>query len=494
MSARYASAQYLLRLAVLVSFPPVFGLLSSAAPVPAWGATIEVTPGGPLTIQAAIDAAADGDSILLVGTPVTPFSGPGNRDIDVRGKALVITGVGSDPVIDCQGSYEEPHRGFLLQHGEGPSTVIEHLTVTNAQSPVGENGGALLCTGSSPEIVSCQFLGNHSSGTGNAIFSYGGSPRIADCVAERGSGAFVSPPGLSGAIVCVYGSPVIENCTVRSNMSGGVSVAGNGAPLVRGCLMAGNANGELSGSGVFENCTIRGNALENPIEMEANAVSLFGGASVLRDCRISGNHGFYPAVNAAGESVRLERCVIDGNAGGVVIRTSGELDHCVITGNGNTPSFMYFGALQVEGPYLCHVTNCTIVGNVSSAVAGGIHVVDASVEITHTIVQGNCSIYGDDVLLNEGGTVSFFCSDFSPDLISGPWADLGCNLNEDARFCDPFECAEAPAVGGDYQLDALSPCRADASPCHELIGALEVGCGATATQPMSWGAVKGVFR
>jgi hypothetical protein len=54
--------------------------------------------------------------------------------------------------------------------------------------------------------------------------------------------------------------------------------------------------------------------------------------------------------------------------------------------------------------------------------------------------------------------------------ISGTWVDLGFNLNEDARSCDPFECAEAPAIGGDCQLNASSPCRVDASPCGVLVG------------------------
>jgi hypothetical protein len=137
--------------------------------MPACAATIAETPGGPLTIQAAIDAAAEGDSILLVGTGAIPLSGPGNRDIDVRGKALLIPGVGS---------YEAPHRGFVLQNGEGPSTVIEHLKVTRAQSPLSQSGGAVPCMGSSPEIVSCRFVDDHASGVGSAIFSLGGSPRL----------------------------------------------------------------------------------------------------------------------------------------------------------------------------------------------------------------------------------------------------------------------------------------------------------------------------
>ncbi|MDM7913892.1 MAG: right-handed parallel beta-helix repeat-containing protein [Candidatus Eisenbacteria bacterium] len=66
------------------------------------------------TIQAAIDAAADGAVILLAdGT----FSGDGNHDIELRGKRIRIRSESDDPAactIDCRGSGPEPHRGFWL--------------------------------------------------------------------------------------------------------------------------------------------------------------------------------------------------------------------------------------------------------------------------------------------------------------------------------------------------------------------------------------------
>src|SRR5262245_63632803 len=83
------------------------------SPAAASGATFVVAPdasGAFATIQAAIDAAASGDVIeLLDGT----FHGPGNRDLDPGGKAIVVrsqSGTAAACLIACGGSSMEPHR------------------------------------------------------------------------------------------------------------------------------------------------------------------------------------------------------------------------------------------------------------------------------------------------------------------------------------------------------------------------------------------------
>lgn len=100
--------------------------------------TYIVTPDGNgdfPTIQAAIDAAGNGDVIELTdGT----FRGAGNRDIDFLGKAVTLRSQSGDPaacVLDCEGTWDEPHRCFYFLNEEDASTVIQGITIANAHSP-----------------------------------------------------------------------------------------------------------------------------------------------------------------------------------------------------------------------------------------------------------------------------------------------------------------------------------------------------------------------
>ena len=101
------------------------------------------------TIQEAIDAAIDGDIVIVA--PDT-YTGDGNRDIDFKGKAITVQSTDpQDPavvaatVIDCQGMEKEPHRGFKFNSSEGPDSKPG---VYSAIDP------ALVCTAIAP-LESC---------------------------------------------------------------------------------------------------------------------------------------------------------------------------------------------------------------------------------------------------------------------------------------------------------------------------------------------------
>jgi hypothetical protein len=115
---------------------------SLCPPVPSSDMTV-VHPDGSgtfTTIQAAVDSVAEGDVIYL-GEGV--FRGDGNRDIDLRGRALTIVSIGGDPslcAIDCEGDSLNPHRAFHFHSGEGASTVLRGITVTGGFA---DRGGAI---------------------------------------------------------------------------------------------------------------------------------------------------------------------------------------------------------------------------------------------------------------------------------------------------------------------------------------------------------------
>jgi len=96
------------------------------------GGTWHIRPDGTgdaPTIQAAVDSAGAGDTILLAdGT----FRGPGNRDVVIE-KSLTIRSESGDPttcVIDCQGTSAERHRAFLC---DAAYLMFEGFTVAHHQ-------------------------------------------------------------------------------------------------------------------------------------------------------------------------------------------------------------------------------------------------------------------------------------------------------------------------------------------------------------------------
>lgn len=173
------------------------------------------------TIQAAINAAAEGDTVLLADGL---FTGEGNRDLYFNGKELVVASESGDPescIIDVEGAPGAGHRGFSFSNGEGPGAVITGLTVMGgyqdlASSTLRYSGGAISCRGlSSPTISNCIFLGNSAVGTdqqGGAIFCDDASPVISDCTFEGNTAA------TGGAVSATnVSSPVITNCLFVGN-------------------------------------------------------------------------------------------------------------------------------------------------------------------------------------------------------------------------------------------------------------------------------------
>jgi hypothetical protein len=192
------------------------------------------------TIQEAVDAAPPGETILLC-TGV--FTGPGNRDISFRGKALTIRSINDDPgncVIDCEASEAEPHVGFRFTESEGPLSVLQGVTVRNGFSG---RGGAVVCHGSSPTIANCVFHLNRADTHGAAIYTYGGAPYISRCIFLENSFIHYYYYTFGGGISCFESSPVIVECTFVDNSAvfgGAVASTNSSFPSLSSCTIAFN--------------------------------------------------------------------------------------------------------------------------------------------------------------------------------------------------------------------------------------------------------------
>src|SRR4029453_539392 len=128
---------------------------------PGTATTIRVPADQP-TIQAGIDAASNGDQVLVAPGV---YTGPGNKNLDLHLKDIVVRAEfgAKATIIDCEGS----GRGFVLIGAYAASTRIEGFMIQNGNGngePAG--GGGMLIEGGAPTVNSCLFTGNTPSGSG----------------------------------------------------------------------------------------------------------------------------------------------------------------------------------------------------------------------------------------------------------------------------------------------------------------------------------------
>jgi predicted outer membrane repeat protein len=210
------------------------------------------------TIQAAIDDANNGDTII-----VQPgvYTGSGNRDIDFKGKAIVVRSEqgAQTCILNCQGSLKEPHRGFYLHSGEDANSVIQGFTITGGFAAGNDwvivAGGGILCHASSPRITDCVTRGNSAAFAGG-IACIDSNSVIANCIisgndTRSGWGWPLSWREGTGGGICLEGAhPMLVNCLVTGNRArddgGGIACAGNF--VIRNCTVSGNrASGGAGG-------------------------------------------------------------------------------------------------------------------------------------------------------------------------------------------------------------------------------------------------------
>jgi hypothetical protein len=233
-------------------------------------ATYSVNPEGSgdfATIQQAINASSDGDSVELSDGV---FTGPGNCDLDFGGKQIVVlsqSGNATRCIIDCQGSPSSLHSGFRFHSGEDTLSVVRDINITGGYDVF---GGAINCIESSPKIVGCRISENEASAKGGGIYFEGS--------------------GSSGAVV--------SGCRIVWNQSeadgGGIYFSECGPKIIRSRISANTAlvNGgglySLSGCETIYDCTISGN-----YSFEGGGIYLFGSTPIVENSTIVGNRASF---------------------------------------------------------------------------------------------------------------------------------------------------------------------------------------------------------
>lgn len=389
--------------------------------------TIQV-PGDYSTIQAAIGAAVNGDTVLVA---------PGNyvENINFDGKAITVMSSGGPEVTTIDGGAAGSVVTF--DSGEGPSAVLEGFTIQNGtgtEITPGVDyycGGGILCySGSSPTI-----RGNH----------------ITDNYIDHGSTLY----GYGGGICCLEdSSPTISGNTIRNNF-----VAGRGAgislryrchPLIEDNVIEDNtAQSNAGGIQVLYSSAPTIN--RNQIRRNESAAA-HGGGMVLNTSNTS---DIIIANNVIANNTAFQ------NSGGV---------HCfaakVVFSNNlfieNTAGINTGGLRAVQNSTIT-VSNCTFSRN-SAGAGGGIGL---SLAAPGTMVMKNSIVWNNsapEIEIDPGtATPSITYCD-----IAGGWAGTG-NINSDPQFVDPdqsnFLLQQSPCQPG-----VTNPCVDSGDPGSPLLG------------------------
>ena len=236
-----------------------------------FAATIRVPQDQP-TIQAGINAAVNGDTVLVAdGT----YTGTGNKEIEYFGKAITVISENGPAscIIDCQNS----GRGFYFRGGEGNGSVLDGLTIRNGYVSGGyisnRGGGIRIGGNSSPVIRNCVITQNEATGMGSGVYVANSATVFENCIISFNDGTGLSLDESGGVPLIVTGCTFESNlaggffggtvnmtdCTIRNNMDTGVQCRGT----VHNCIFTGNRGWSGAGlvltDGSVTNCTFSGN-------------------------------------------------------------------------------------------------------------------------------------------------------------------------------------------------------------------------------------------
>lgn len=387
-------------------------------------------------IQAAIDASAQNDTIMLIEGW---FSGPGNRNLQIPGSRTFIGfGEPGSNVIDAEG---EP-LGAMVDDDD-PEDLITFTGITF------RDGSRFMANSDDIVFERCNFelcdRVIHVSGYISTV----GSVSMTDCVVSGCQGA----PLVSANSVSL----------LRTDFEYGVHMGGGGASLVQGYGLA------------AEECAFLGNSDEgtNTALLLAWGTFTHPSGATVRDCEFTGNAAGYLVASIFG-NILVEDCLFQDNLAHCLDLYGiepwpghlAEVRDCVFLEN--------YGAGILVGEVDLVVEGCTF------AHGGGLAeiVVDSmnpwlSLTIDRSLIVFRPAGWALQVL-NEMPTMMVICTNIFG-LADGDWVgpigphgmEIG-NLSENPLFCH--------WPNRDLTLFDTSPCLPDNNECGVQIGAFGQGC------------------
>lgn len=410
------------------------------------GAMVLRVPAEYATIQAGVDAAAPGDTVLVA---------PGTyADHEVR----PVEGGVARSCVFLKG-------GVALRSEGGSSVTTIHLPDDTIQ----------------PQIIYGEWL-------------------LTDATLVDGFTLSAVPTGYSGVRVIGSGRVTFRDCEFR-DLEGFVTNAGlnvnNGDVDVLGCRFIRCRTVLPAGAGIYHDdgrLVVRDSYFEAcegrailALEDDTGSDVVIEGSTFL-NCR--GGSGGAVAIGAH-VSAAVRSCTFIGNvgnSGGAISLQDvyvAEVHDCLFVANQSTAG--RGGAVFVQRAW-ASVQRGTFVGNMTSF--GGAAIAFGGGALGHF---ENCVVAhssGTSAVRKEGtDPIPSNCNVFwqnSGGNIGGTWI-----LGATDRAADPLLC---DWIGGDYTLRQGSPCLPENSQGCGQIGAFGQGCGVVSIEPQSWGKIKDAYR
>ncbi len=445
--------------------------------------TLQVPSADYPTIQSAIDAAANGDTIKVA---------PGTylENLVWQAKSIALIGAGADvTIVDgggvgrCLTMTDVPDtasvEGFSFVRGSADyggglyldnssPTLTNNVVSGNAAAgryPAGDGGGLYLYR-SSPTLTNNIIAGNSGSVDGGGVGLYDSSASLISNTitgnsAMRGGGVYFefSAPDLTRNIISDnsaadcgggVGHSYFSSGTIRDNEitrnsagdRGGGVWAAVGSPTVSGNSISDNSAGR--GGGLYlqtSSATLTGNDISGNSASKGGGLALRQTGGTVAGNRIRGNTAAY-----SGGGMYITRCVslaATGNTitanqagtrgGGVSLyNASAALANNVITDN---------SAPEAAGVSLEHDSSPTLTNNtIASNTLGGCYHGESD---PGTPLITNCILWGNGPYDLDGAPGTLTYSDIGIGFVAGPG-----NISADPMF----------VVGGDYHLQSGSPC------------------------------------
>jgi len=231
-----------------------------------FAATISV-PGDFATIQAAIDASQDGDTVIVAdGTYIEKINFP----VPTQNKNITLISENGPEFTIIDGG----NSGTVVLFPANSDSILKGFTITNGRGS--EGGGILIARDASPFITNCIITNNEASFGGGILCGDSSAPIITNCTFQNNSATGDRADDNGGELHGAQNSmPIIINCDFKDNTSehnGGAMAFNTAEPLIVNCTfdnntaaLSGGAISLLESAPKITNCSFSNNsALTNP--------------------------------------------------------------------------------------------------------------------------------------------------------------------------------------------------------------------------------------